>query len=88
MNWSPGLPHFPFDYSSLCGTLRLISLKLADLCSRLFQSSERKNLSIPCINSTIPKHNACHFGDKEKLASGKEEEKDGPKSFKRTFNHP
>lgn len=88
MNWSPGLPHFPFDYSSLCGTLSLASSKVSDLCSRLFQSYKRKNLFVPCINSTIPEHNACHFGDKEKLVCGKEEEKDGPKIFKRTFNHP
>lgn len=87
MNRSPGLPHFSFDYSSLCETLSLAASKLSDLRSRLFQSYERKNLSVPCINSTIPKHNICHFGDKGKLACRKEEEKDGPKTFKRTFNH-
>lgn len=80
VTWSPGLPHITFDYSSLCWIL--------SLCSRLSQSYQRKNLSSPCINSTLLKNNVHSFGDKEKPASGKEEKKNGFNSFKRMLSHP
>lgn len=54
----------------------------------LSQSYERKNLSSPCINSTLLKNNVHSFGDKQKPTSGKEEKKNGFKSFKRMLSHP
>ena len=81
--WSAGLSGFPFT-AVLCVELYIWpSSKLSALRSKSPQIYEEKNLSSPCTNSTLPKNNACNFGDKGKPASREEGEKNGLESFQR-----